>query len=80
MAELARQAADLGLEDAPTFVQPSYNVGIVMFYAGGARAGSMQPAAMAAMLAEWTSSCITSARGARKVRLDAWAQGPINER
>ena len=76
--ELAAQALDLGLEDAPTFQTPSYNVGIVMLYSGGGRASSAQPAAMGAMLRAWTTACITSAPGAHKVKLDGWAQGPIN--
>ena len=35
-SELAAQALDLGLEDGPLFAQPSYNVGIVMLFAGPA--------------------------------------------
>jgi hypothetical protein len=72
----ADMARDLGLEDAVTFHMPSYNVGIVMLFASRAA----QRDALAQMLVRWTEATVTSPPHARKVKVDSWAQGPINMR
>ncbi|KAL1504630.1 hypothetical protein AB1Y20_008413 [Prymnesium parvum] len=75
--EGAGVATELDLEDALSFSVPSYNVGIVMLYAS---ASAHAARAMSQMLVEWTTACITSPAGAKRVRLDPWAQGPINSK